>query len=74
MLSRRAERNSSYSVESTLERGSKETSPLYVVGSKSLENLIKEARKELGQEPCKEEIYMDMGGGEKGRGVQKAEV
>ena len=37
------ERKSCYSVESTLDRGTA-TSPLYVGGSKSLENLIKEAK------------------------------
>ena len=60
-----AERKSCYSVESTLERGSA-TSPLYVGGSKSLENLIREARVGLGREEEEvrqpEEIYMDMRG------------
>ena len=62
------ERKSCYSVESTLERGSA-TSPLYVGGSKSLENLIREARVGLGREEEEEEvrrqpeeIYMDMRG------------
>ena len=63
------ERKSCYSVESTLERGSSAaTSPLYVGGSKSLENLIREAKVGLvGREEEKEarqseEIYMDMRG------------
>ena len=65
-------RQNSYSVESTIERG-RHTSPLYVGGTKSLENLIKEARRELGQEQSihrgqwqlggdqeEEEVYLDM--------------
>ena len=58
----------SQSVDSTLERV-KETSPLFVDNSKSLENLINEAKKELikerqarertNSEMC-EEIYIDM--------------
>ena len=58
------ERKSCYSVESTLERGTA-TSPLYVGGSKSLENLIKEAKVGMTVEEVKqpEEIYMDMRGG-----------
>ena len=65
----RGDRKSCYSVESTLERGAAATSPLYVGGSKSLENLIREARVGLGrvegEEEVKqpEEIYMDMRGG-----------
>ena len=57
------ERKSCYSVESTLNRGTA-TSPLYVGGSKSLENLIKEAKVGLTVEEVKqpEEIYMDMRG------------
>ena len=58
MIRSRAERKSCYSVEST--------SPLYVGGSKSLENLIREAKVGLGREEEKvrqpEEIYMDMRG------------
>lgn len=67
MIRSRVERKSCYSVESTLERGSA-TSPLYVGGSKSLENLIREARVGLGREEEEEEvrqpeeIYMDMRG------------
>jgi len=70
-------RQSSYSVESTIERpnAGRQTSPLYVGGSKSLENLIREARREMGQVEegerrqvgeCQgrawddEEIYLDM--------------
>ena len=58
----------SQSVDSTLERV-KETSPLFVGNSKSLENLINEAKKELVEERAArertnsetlEEIYMDM--------------
>ena len=64
------ERKSCYSVESTLERGSSAaTSSLYVGGSKSLENLIREAKVGLvgtGREEKEarqsEEIYMDMRG------------
>ena len=56
-------------MESTLERATSATSPLYVGGSKSLENLIREARVGLGREEEEqevrrqpEEIYMDMRG------------
>ena len=47
-----------------MERGTA-TSPLYVGGSKSLENLIKEAKVGMTVEEVKqpEEIYMDMRGG-----------
>lgn len=68
MIRSRGERKSCYSVESTLERGAAATSPLYVGGSKSLENLIREARVGLGRVEGEEEvmqpeeIYMDMRG------------
>ena len=42
-------------MESTLERATSATSPLYVGGSKSLENLIREARVGLGREEEEEE-------------------
>ena len=51
-----------------MERGAAATSPLYVGGSKSLENLIREARVGLGRVEGEEEvmqpeeIYMDMRG------------
>ena len=52
-----------------MERATSATSPLYVGGSKSLENLIREARVGLGREEEEEgvrrqpeEIYMDMRG------------
>ena len=51
-----------------MERAASATSPLYVGGSKSLENLIREARVGMGREEGKEEvrqpeeIYMDMRG------------
>ena len=50
-----------------MERAASATSPLYVGGSKSLENLIREARVGMGREEEQEvrqpeEIYMDMRG------------